>query len=337
MRIRGHSPILWRAPGETQIGAEPGHATILSGLTNAEQLLLDRLPEEIRPAGIYRAARWSRVPLERAREIVRELREIGIIDASPEATDDADTLYWDRLAVDAAERSAMLRASSVGLLGGGNLAREIIRLLVEAGVVTILPDDEALADWAADLSPAVRTRAPLDLRPDVVVSLSGHVVDPIRSRDLARAGITHLPVVVREVSVRVGPLVAEHSAVCTTCLDLWARDADPCWPALATQLRLLPAPVLERLLLHQAAALAARAVIDVVTGRGPLWEGRSVELSAADPAGVERHWRPHPDCLCSRLAVGPTGAGDASDAPEAVGDPADADGFSSLELEAYRP
>ncbi|WP_257210284.1 thiamine biosynthesis protein ThiF [Actinomyces ruminis] len=299
MRIRGHSPVLWRAPGETQIGAEPGHAMVLSGLTNGEQLLLDRLPEEIRPAGIYRAARWSRVPLERAREIVRDLREVGIIDASSEPPDNADTLYWDRLTTAAADRTARLRASSVGLLGGGDLAREIIRLLVEAGVVTILPDDEALADWAADLSPAVRTRAPLDLRPDVVVSLHGHVVDPIRSRDLARAGITHLPVLVREVTVRVGPLVTEQSAVCTTCLDLWERDADPCWPALATQLRLLPAPVLERLLLHQAAALAARAVIDVVTGRGPLWRDTAWNCPQPSPRGWSGTGSPTPSACAA--------------------------------------
>ncbi|WP_103062585.1 thiamine biosynthesis protein ThiF [Actinomyces qiguomingii] len=303
MRIRGQSPVLWRAPGESQIGAEPGHALILSGLTSGEQLLLDRLPDEIRPAGIYRAARWSRVPLERARAIVSDLCEAGVIDSSPDPPDNADTLYWDRLSTDPSERAGMLRAASVALLGGGELARDIIRLLVEAGVPTILPDDDALADWATNLSAAVHTRAPLNLRPDVVVSLQGHVIDPVPSRDLAREGISHLPVVVREVSVRVGPLVAENSPVCTTCLDLWERDADPCWPALATQLRLLPAPVIERLLLHQAAALAARAVLDVVTGRGSQWEGRSVELSATDAVGVARRWRPHPECLCLQLAA----------------------------------
>lgn len=303
MRIRGQSPVLWRGPGESQIGAEPGHALILSGLTSGEQLLLDRLPDEIRPASVYRAARWSRVPLERAWGIVNRLRDAGVIDASPDPPDNADTLYWDRLATDPAERTAMLQVSSVALLGGGELARDIIRLVVEAGVQTLLPDDDALADWAQTLSTRVRTRAPLELRPDLVLSLHGHVIDPVCSRDLAREGITHLPVVVREVSVRVGPLVTEQSPVCTTCLDLWERDADPCWPALATQLRLLPAPVMERLLLHQAAALAARAVLDVLTGRGSLWEGRSVELSATEAVGVERRWRPHPECLCQRLAA----------------------------------
>ncbi|MDU0348198.1 thiamine biosynthesis protein ThiF [Actinomyces sp. MRS3W] len=301
MRIRGQSPILWRAPGESQIGAEPGHALVLSDLTGGEQLLLDRLPAEIRPDDVYRAARWSKVPLQRAHTIIRGLREAGVIDTEPDPPDNADEVYWDRLAVNAPDRAALLHTGSVAILGTGELARSIISLLVEAGMVAILPDDEALADWTAGLSPRVSTRAPLDYHPDVVVSLDGHVVDPVRSRDLARAGMTHLPVVVREVTVRVGPLVTEESPVCTTCLDLWERDADPCWPALATQLRLLTAPVIERLLLHQAAALTARAIIDVVTGRAHLWEGRSVELSALDAVGVERRWVPHPECLCARI------------------------------------
>ncbi|SDN82599.1 hypothetical protein SAMN05216355_11643 [Actinomyces ruminicola] len=309
MRIRGQSPVLWRAPGESQIGAEPGHALILSGLTSGEQSLLDRLPEEIRPSSIYRAARWSRVPLERAREIIRGLADADLIDSSPEPPDNADSVYWHRLATDPEERAALLRASSVAVLGGGELARDIICLLVEAGVVTLLPDDDTLAEWAQTLSPQVRTRAPLGRYPNVAVTLDGHVIDPVRARDLARSGITHLPVVVREVSVRVGPLVTGKSPVCTTCLDLWERDADPCWPALATQLRLLAAPVVERLLLHQAAGLAARAITDVLTGRGHLWEGRSVELSAPDPIGVERRWRSHPECLCQRLTA-PDSPGD---------------------------
>ncbi|WP_238994438.1 MULTISPECIES: thiamine biosynthesis protein ThiF [unclassified Actinomyces] len=304
MRFRGQSPVLWRAPGESQIGAEQGHATILSGLTSGEQQLLDRLPAEIQPGGVYRAARWSRVPLERAREIIGDLKEVGVIDTSPEPPDNADAVYWNRLTADPSERAARLRAGAVAIRGGGELARDVICLLVEAGVVTILPDDCTLEEWAQSLSPQVRTRAPLDRSPDVVLTLDGHVIDPVCARDLARAGVTQLPVVVREVSVRVGPLVTEDSPVCTTCLDLWERDADPSWPSLATQLRLLPAPVMERLLLHQAAALAARAVVDVITGRGDLWEGRSVELTAAEPVGTERRWHPHPECLCQRVTDG---------------------------------
>ncbi|WP_210729327.1 thiamine biosynthesis protein ThiF [Actinomyces procaprae] len=303
MRIRGQSPVLWRAPGESQIGAEQGQAIVVSGLTSGEQQLLDRLPEEILPGTLYRAARWSRVPLERAHEILHNLHEADIIDSSAEPPDNADSVYWSRLAKDPAARTAQLRASSVAIRGGGELARDVICLLAEAGVATILPDDDALAEWAQALSPQVRARAPLGQRPDVLVTLDGHVIDPVSSRALAREGITHLPVVVREVSIRVGPLMTEHSAMCTTCLDLWERDADPCWPALATQLRLLPAPVVERLLVHQAAALAARAILDVVTSRSKLWEGRSVEISAADPVGVERRWRPHPECLCQQVTA----------------------------------
>ena len=90
-----------------------------------------------------------------------------------------------------------------------------------------------------------------------------------------------------------------------TCLGLWEREADPDWPNLATQLRTLPAPVMESLLSQQAAALAVRAATDVLTGRGPIWLGRSVELSALDPVGLERLWDPHPECVCSQVTEAP--------------------------------
>ena len=101
--------------------------------------------------------------------------------------------------------------------------------------------------------------------------------------------------------MRVGPLLAPGSPPCATCLDLQERDADPQWPAVATQLRLLAPPPTETLLLHQAAALAARAVTEVLSGRGQRWAGRSVEISGVEAVGVERLWTPHSECLCSAL------------------------------------
>ena len=41
MRVRGQSPILWRRVGQSQLGAEPGHAVVIDGLSPQEQQLLD--------------------------------------------------------------------------------------------------------------------------------------------------------------------------------------------------------------------------------------------------------------------------------------------------------
>jgi len=88
MRVRGQSPILWRCLGQSQIGAEPGHAVVVDGLSYQEQQLLDRLPTSMSPGDVYQVARWSEVPIARARELMSVLDEAGVLtrDASTPAS-----------------------------------------------------------------------------------------------------------------------------------------------------------------------------------------------------------------------------------------------------------
>jgi len=162
---------------------------------------------------------------------------------------------------------------------------------------------------------------PLRTRPDVMVTVDAHVVEPLLARRLAQEGIIHLPVVIGEAGVRIGPVLGGDGP-CSTCLDLWERDADPCWPALATQMRTLAMPDVEHLVLHESAALTARAVIDTVLGHAAginadgddadpgseptgcsatWWATHSVEVTGQEPLGRCRSWERHPECLCSQL------------------------------------
>ena len=317
MRVRGHSPVLWRRVGQSQIGTEPGHAVVLDGLSPQEQQLLDRLPPDLSPGDVYQVARWSEVPVARAHQILSALDEAGVLTRDAPAPGTGDEVYWERLADNPRARVRALRDGIVGIIGGCRLARELVSLLAEAGVGALLAEDEELGDWAGSLVPPVRTRMPLETRPHLVVTVEGHLVEPLRAQGLGAAGVAHLPVVVREVSVRVGPLLEPGHPPCATCLDLWERDADPQWPAVATQLRLLAPPQTELLLAHQAAALTARAVTDVLAGRRQRWVGRSVEVSGLEAVGVERLWSPHPECLCGALE--PVAVAAEPGSPEAQG------------------
>lgn len=322
MRVRGQSPVLWRRVGQSQIGTEPGHAVVLDGLSPQEQQLLDRLPPDLSPADVYQVARWSEVPVARARQILSALDEAGALtrDAPTPAGD--DEVYWERLADNPQARARALRNGIVGIIGGCRLARALVPLLAETGVGTLLAEDEELGDRAGALVPPVRTRMPLETRPHLVVTVEGHLVEPLRAQGLSAAEVAHLPVVVREVSVRVGPLLAPGRPPCATCLDLWERDVDPQWPAVATQLRLMAPPQTESLLIHQAAALAARAATDVLTGCDRRWRGRSVEVSGVEAVGLERLWAPHPECLCSEPDENGTAApGESADRPRASDGP----------------
>ena len=326
MRIRGGCAILWRQQGVSQIGTSPARRTIVGDLSPAEQRLLDEFARSLESSGVYRAARRSRVPVKRARQLVEELERQGAL-VSSAATElgGADGVYWDRLGADAKRRGAALSQAVLALHGVSALAQEAALWLAEAGVGTILstraPKDGGLEPLLSARFPALRTRAPLRTRPDVMVTVDAHVVEPLLARRLAQEGIIHLPVVVGEAGVRVGPVLGSGGP-CSTCLELWERDADPCWPALATQMRTLPMPDVERLVLHESAALAARAVVDTLLGQAPpvedaaggcsgtgdptggsalWWATHSVEVDGRDPLGRRRAWQRHPECLCSQL------------------------------------
>ena len=326
MRVRGGCAILWRQQGLSQIGTSPGRRTIVSDLSLAEQRLLDEFARNLESAGVYRAARRSRVPVARARQIVEDLERQGALVAT--ATSElggSDGVYWDRLGVDAKGRSMLLSQAVLAIHGVSTLAQETALWLAEAGVGTILstraPQDGGLASLLSARFPALRTRAPLRTRPDVMVTVDAHVVEPLLARRLAQEDVVHLPVVVGEAGVRIGPVLG-GGGPCSTCLELWERDADPCWPALATQMRTLPMPDVEHLVLHEAAASTARAVIDTLIGQesrgngtqdetepggeksedsAAWWSTHSVEVTGQEPRGRQRSWERHPECLCSQL------------------------------------
>src|SRR5690606_38218760 len=76
--------------------------------------------------------------------------------------------------------------------------------------------DAALAALRATY-PHVRTSAAAGTHPDLVVLVEQDVSDPVRLRALVREDVSHLPVVVRELDVLVGPLVRPGQGPCAGC------------------------------------------------------------------------------------------------------------------------
>ena len=300
MHYRGGAPVLWRSPDTIQVGSSRG--TVVCGLSAREQRFLSSLPEFISPESVRADARAAGLTTAQARSVLGRLRQVGALVPGhlPTAQDE---VYWERVADLPQERTRALRRGVVALVGNGGLTGPIARLLARCAVGTVLLRDPTAQDLVKELEDlGVRTTTPRRL-PDLVLTVEGQVIDPLRARRLSQ--LAHLPVTCGETAVRVGPLLGPQASLCVTCLGLWEREADPDWPNLATQLRTLPAPVMESLLSQQAAALAVRAATDVLTGRGPIWLGRSVELSALDPVGLERLWDPHPECVCSQVTEAP--------------------------------
>lgn len=147
-------------------------------------------------------------------------------------------------------------------------------------------DSHPLTSGVVDaLSPlALRKGEPLAVLSD------WYVTDPVRTRPLLRKGAPFLPLVIDDDGVTLGPIILPGVSACPRCLELARTDADPAWPAVATQLRLMPPGQLDQLLL--TAAIAA-AVIGVGLGAEQS-EGWRVEAGGIGRFTVA----PYRDCGC---------------------------------------
>ncbi len=161
------------------------------------------------------------------------------------------------------------RLISAGAVVDRRSARPDLRVAVRA--------DRSTGWLGARLTEAL---APPGLAPDVEVLLSAG--EPARSgiENLRIAGVAHLPVVLDERRVRIGPFVVPGVTSCLTCLDELLADQDPAWAALVPQFerpRLLPLALPHRLLL-QAAAEVLHELESLGAGERPSTSGAVLSL-----------------------------------------------------------
>lgn len=118
-------------------------------------------------------------------------------------------------------------------------------------------------------------------------------------------GIDHLPVVIDEDRVRIGPFVRPGRTPCVSCHDLHRADWDPAWPVLLHQLGRRPASerptALDALTCHATAVEIAAEVLMRVDGLTPRTIGRCLVIG---PGHDERTMWPvafHHRCACDLL------------------------------------
>jgi hypothetical protein len=159
---------------------------------------------------------------------------------------------------------------------------------------------EAVAEVVRDreLDCSIRL-GPRPRRPDAVVLVDYEVSDPNRSAFLAAHTIPHLSVVVGELDISCGPWVSVRGGACLRCVRLWSVEADPSWPALATQ-RFSRSAVAARgedsSLAAIAAGFAVGQVLQGLGGGSPFTAGRIMTCSLPTYAIGWRGVDPHPGC-----------------------------------------
>jgi hypothetical protein len=160
---------LWRDASTLQLGVDPVHAVVISGLDQRCARLVEALDGTRDHSDILDTARRLGVELARANELLRLLERSGVLDDASADRRALATLSQgdrDRLAPDLAAASlvrgtedggvavlARRRDAVVAVHGAGRVGAAVTTLLAAAGVGTLVVDDPGIA-VAADVTPA---------------------------------------------------------------------------------------------------------------------------------------------------------------------------------------
>jgi bacteriocin biosynthesis cyclodehydratase domain-containing protein len=327
---------LWRDGDVLQLGIDPQHAVVLTGVGSAELRLLDLLDGTRDTDAVLVDASRAGWQAEQAQRLVVALHDAGLLDdaALTDAPDERERqrLLPDRLSLSvrhrapgAADRVLRLRReASVVVHGAGRVGAAVAALLASAGVARIGCVDEGRVR-AADLSPAgiplqstgsrasalmrrlrgtaptTSVGAPVAAPTFAVVAPTGTVAAP--ETLAAVRDLPHLLVVVRATSAAVGPLVLPGRTPCIRCLELSRGDRDRGWPTLAAQLAWSPRTVdpCDLSLATLAASMAslhALTWIDTAGESPPASCGGLLDYDLLDGRLRRRTVRAHPDCGC---------------------------------------
>ncbi len=325
MRLKERLPVLWQAPTEVRIGADPRWSVVLADLSPSAVRALTGLPAGATEQRIRSALEKEGASPPEADDVVGHLRAAHVLTRGPlHPQPDAATLAL--VEEDGAVEDLLARraASDVALHGLGRLGAALAHTLAAAGVGTLRLDDTSPigrsdVGWAgvragdvgrpraAAVADALLAASPVtigqhgDDAPDLAVLVEHGVADPAGHRMLVTDGTPHLSVVLREASVLVGPLVQPGSTPCLRCLDLHRTEADPDWPAVAAQLAVRHPDAEETVLAAVGAALAAAHALAFLDGRPSALAGAALEVRLPDAVPRLLRWDAHPQCGCTAL------------------------------------
>ena len=139
------------------------------------------------------------------------------------------------------------------------------------------------------------------------IIVGDYVLDPDRRGRWLRRDIPHLPVVFSDTSVTIGPFIEPGSGPCLYCLELYRTDADPAWPALASQLLGRVSTAQSPFLASEAATIATRMMLNRAR-HGPVrldTADIAIALTVNAESGEHQRqsWSVHPECACAGISA----------------------------------
>ncbi|PZE38399.1 hypothetical protein DEJ31_03630 [Curtobacterium sp. MCPF17_031] len=264
IRIDPSLEFVWRDPCTVQLGVDPPRA-VVPVPTTAEERFLCALRRET------------------ARDVMAGLaRSVGCAPAAAaRVLGDAAAAVVDMLPEPLAR---------VEVAGAGSLADELDRMLTGDGVTVV-----------RTLTPRGGPVPEPDPPPALAVLVADHVTDPTVRAAWTRRSVPHLPVVVGDGRVRVGPFLVPGAGPCLQCVELERTDADPAWPAIAAQVWGRPAAALSPWRAATVAATVTRSVLDRLPLVVQRPDAEQLVFDRADLSVTRRWVAPHPRCACRSL------------------------------------
>ncbi|MEB0307036.1 hypothetical protein QN345_17195, partial [Cryobacterium sp. 10I1] len=234
LRLDPRYPLVWRSPDTIQLGVDHPALRLRVPGPGLERVI-DALRSGVPRSGAVMLGRTGGATAESVSALLAALRPVLLDDLGPESSTPA-LRHW------------------VSVDGRGTTAARLRSFLDDLGLDTHELDDGVggsarVADDSGygtgiRFSTASRTgadaAAPADT--DLAVIIGRFAIEPARYRRWLNRDVPHLPVVFGDRKVRIGPLVEPGLGPCLFCLEQARVDADPAWPAMASQLAHRPAP-----------------------------------------------------------------------------------------------
>ena len=261
LKLDTRFPLVWRDPTSLQLGVA-NPVAVLADVSSATERMIAALVTGISESGLF------------------------MIGRSAGATDN--------------EVGSLLDAVRPALVPERRLSSPPTVLLVGSGPTVDRTADALAAD-------GIRVRITVDVtaaaREDcsLAIIVAHFVIAPDLHGIWLRRDIPHLPVVVSDTEVVIGPMIEPGSGPCLYCLQRYRSDADPAWPAIATQLHGRHSGAETPLVAAETAAIVGRLALERTRGDVARVH-ESIRLIAATGETTTRSWLPHPECGCLGLA-----------------------------------
>jgi bacteriocin biosynthesis cyclodehydratase domain-containing protein len=280
LKLDERFPIVWRSPDSLQFGAD-APLVVFERVSSAQERMIAALAAGVSRPGL------SMIGLSAG---ATESDVVDLLDAVTPAL--LPQPRADMHATGAQATVAQLSGAQVTLCGSGQTADRLDEILRGSGVAVDRPG-------AVGGSEETTT-------PQLAIIVASYVIEPSAHRLWLSRDIPHLAIVFGDLSVRIGPIIEPGSGPCLHCLELARTDADPAWPAIASQLWGRSSAAETPLVSSEVAAIAARLALSrlrgpALTAVAPVRDATSVQLDTATGLITRRVWLPHQDCACLAL------------------------------------